>query len=37
MVRIQIPRLVRPESVIEVPLYGLGIHNLYLRLHVRME
>ena len=37
VVRIQIPPLVRPESVIEVPLYGLGIHNLYLRLHVRME
>ena len=35
--RIQIPRLVRPESVIDVPLHELGIHNLYLRLHVRIE
>jgi molecular chaperone DnaJ len=37
VVRIQIPPLVRPESVIEVPLHGVGIHNLYLRLHVRIE
>jgi DnaJ-class molecular chaperone len=37
IVRIQIPPLVRPESVIEVPLHGIGIHNLYLRLHVRIE
>jgi molecular chaperone DnaJ len=37
IVRIQIPPLVRPESVIEVPLHGVGIHNLYLRLHVRIE
>src|SRR5215468_385376 len=32
IVRIQIPPLVRPESVIEVPLQGVGIHNLYLHL-----
>ena len=37
IVRIQIPSLVRPESIIEVPLHGLGIHNLYLRLYVRIE
>jgi molecular chaperone DnaJ len=37
IVRIQVPPLVRPESVIEVPLHGVGIHNLYLRLHVRVE
>ena len=36
IVRIQIPPLARPESVTEVPLDELGIHNLYLRLHVRM-
>jgi molecular chaperone DnaJ len=36
VVRIQVPPLVRPESVIDVPLNGLGIHNLYLRLHVRI-
>jgi DnaJ-class molecular chaperone len=37
VVRIQIPPLVRAESIIEVPLDRVGIHNLYLRLHVRME
>ena len=37
IVRIQVPPLVRPQSVIEVPLHGLGIHNLYLRLYVRIE
>ena len=37
IVRIQVPPLVRPESVIEVPLHGVGIHSLYLRLHVRVE
>jgi molecular chaperone DnaJ len=36
VVRIQIPPVVRPESAIEVPLNGVGIHNLYLRLHVRI-
>jgi molecular chaperone DnaJ len=29
--RVPIPPPVRPGSIIEVPLYGLGIHNLYLR------
>jgi molecular chaperone DnaJ len=37
VVRIRIPPLVRPESVIEVPVNGLGIHSRYLRLHVRIE
>lgn len=37
IVRIQVPPLVRPESVIEIPLHGVGIHNLYLRLHFRVE
>jgi len=36
-VRMQIPPLVRPESVIEVSLHGVGIRNLYLSLHVRIE
>lgn len=36
-VRIPVPPLVRPESIIEMPLYGLGIQNLYLRLYVRIE
>jgi molecular chaperone DnaJ len=34
---VSIPPLVRPDSVFEVPLHGLGIHNLYLRLLVRIE
>jgi DnaJ-class molecular chaperone len=37
IVRITIPPLIRPGLVIEEPLPGLGIHNLYLRLHVRIE
>jgi hypothetical protein len=37
VVRTQIPPLARSESVIEVPLHGLGIHNFYLRLHVRID
>ena len=37
ILRIPIPPLVRPGSIIEVPLHGLGIHNLYLRLHVRLS
>ena len=34
---IPIPAGVRSGSVIEGPLDGLGIHNLYLRLYVRIE
>jgi molecular chaperone DnaJ len=37
IVRIHVPPLVRPESILEMPLHGLGIHNLYLRLYVRVE
>jgi molecular chaperone DnaJ len=37
VIRVPIPPLVRPGSIIEVPLHGLGIHNLYLRLHVRIK
>jgi hypothetical protein len=37
IVRIQFPPLVRPESILEVPLHGFNIHNLYLRLYVRIE
>ena len=37
IVRILVPPLVRRESIIEMPLHGLGIHNLYLRLYVRIE
>ena len=37
IVRIPVPPLMRAESIIEMPLHGLGIHNLYLRLYVRIE
>jgi molecular chaperone DnaJ len=35
-VRIAIPRSVPDRTVIELPLHGLGVHNFYLRLHVRI-
>jgi len=35
-VRIQIPPMVQDRTVIEVPVQGLGIHNFFLRLHVRI-
>jgi hypothetical protein len=28
--------MVRDGSVIELPLGGLGLHNFYLRLHIRI-
>jgi molecular chaperone DnaJ len=37
IVRVAIPPLIRPGAGIEGPLHGLGIDNLYLRLHVRIE
>jgi molecular chaperone DnaJ/curved DNA-binding protein len=37
VIRIPIPAGVRSGSIIEGPLDGLGIHNLYLRLYVRIE
>lgn len=37
VVRVTIPPLSRPTSIIQAPLYGLGIDNLYLRLYVRVE
>jgi DnaJ-class molecular chaperone len=36
-VRFRIPPLVRPGTLFEMPLRGLGIHNIYLRLHVFVE
>lgn len=33
-VRVRIPPRSRPGTVIELPLRGLGIHNLYLRIHL---
>jgi molecular chaperone DnaJ len=35
-VRIDIPPLVRDRTIIEVPIHGLGIHNFYIRLHLRI-
>jgi molecular chaperone DnaJ/curved DNA-binding protein len=34
VVAVRIPPGVRPGTILEVPLHGLGIHNVYLRLHV---
>lgn len=36
-VRVAIPSMVRPGTVLEVPLQGVGVRNLYLRLLVRIE
>jgi molecular chaperone DnaJ len=35
-VRIHIPPLVREGTIFEIPMRGLGIHNFYLRLHIRI-
>jgi len=35
-VRVQIPPLVRDGTILEVPIRGLGIHNFYLRLDIRI-
>ena len=35
-VSVQIPPMVRDRSVIELALGGLGLHNFYLRLHIRI-
>ena len=35
-VRIQIPPMVHDYTLREIPLRGLGIHNLYLRLYIRV-
>jgi molecular chaperone DnaJ len=36
-VRVYLPSKVRDRSIIEVPIHGLGIHNFYLRLHIRIS
>jgi DnaJ-class molecular chaperone len=33
-VRVKIPPMVRSGSIFELPLYGLGVHDIFLRLHV---
>jgi molecular chaperone DnaJ len=35
-VRVPLPPRVSDRTVIEVPIHGLGIHNFYLRLHIRI-
>lgn len=35
-VRVQIPPMVRDYSLMEIPVRGLGLHNLYLRLYIRV-
>jgi molecular chaperone DnaJ len=35
-VRVSLPPGAADRTVIEVPIYGLGIHNFYLRLHIRI-
>jgi molecular chaperone DnaJ len=37
VVSVRIPPGVRDRSVIEMPIEGLGIHNFYLRLHIRIS
>ena len=36
IVRIPIPPMVREGTILEVPIRGLGIHNIYLRLSIRI-
>lgn len=35
-VRVQIPPLVRDYTLIDVPVRGLGLHNMFLRLYIRV-
>jgi hypothetical protein len=34
---VRIPPMVRDRTVIEVPIEGLGVHNFFLRLHIRIS
>lgn len=36
-VRIRIPAMIRDRAVVEVPIHGLGIHNFFLRLYIRIS
>jgi DnaJ-class molecular chaperone len=35
-VTVRIPAMVHDKAIIEIPIHGLGIHNFYLRLHIRI-
>jgi DnaJ-class molecular chaperone len=36
-VNVRIPPMVRDGTVLELPIHGLGIHNFYLCLHIRID
>ena len=36
-VEISVPPMLPDKAIIEVPIQGLGIHNFYLRLHMRIS
>ena len=36
-VRVSTPRMTPDRTIIEVPIHALGIHNFYLRLHIRIS
>jgi molecular chaperone DnaJ len=36
-VRVYIPSMVPDGTIFELPIHGLGIHNFYLRLHLRIS
>jgi DnaJ-class molecular chaperone len=36
-IHVEIPPMVEPGTIYEIPLHGLGIRNLYLRLHIFLE
>jgi molecular chaperone DnaJ len=36
-VQVPIPPMVRDRTIIELPIHGLGIHNFYLCLHIRIS
>jgi molecular chaperone DnaJ/curved DNA-binding protein len=35
-VKVSIPPMVPDKTIIELPIHGLGIHNFYLCLHIRI-
>jgi DnaJ-class molecular chaperone len=35
-VTVRIPPMVHDRAIVEIPIHGLGIHNFYLRLHIRI-
>ncbi|HWP58912.1 MAG TPA: DnaJ domain-containing protein [Candidatus Acidoferrales bacterium] len=36
-VRVRVPPMTPDRAVLEVPIHGLGVHNFYLRLHIRID